>query len=110
MVRENERIGITGFELTYQRDERLSLGCGASVAGRAVAVETALVADADAVPVVVAAVSSDLSLGASCLDSAVTPHHVVVTYTLPAAATVPLVYLLSAGGLARTYSAAVDDE
>ena len=78
-------IGIVGAEALQQLYHRALLGLGAGVGGMAVAVEAALVADADAVGVVAEGVGTRRLLGTAGKDFAVLRDVVVVADGLEAA-------------------------
>ena len=77
-------IGIVGAEALQQLCHRALLGLGAGVGGMAVAVEAALVADADAVGVVAEGVGARHFLGTAGIDFAVFGDVVVVADGLEA--------------------------
>ena len=75
-----------------------------------VGVKSAFVADAEAVLVVVLAVSTDVGFSPSGLNAAVATHDIVIAYALPPALAVPLVNLPCARCLAGAHGTAMDDQ
>ncbi len=73
-------------------------------------VKSAFVADAEAVLVVVLAVSTDVGFSPSGLNAAVATHDIVIAYALPPALAVPLVNLPCARCLAGAHGTAMDDQ
>lgn len=73
-------------------------------------VKSAFVADAEAVLVVVLAVSTDFEFSPSGLNAAVATHDIVIAYALPSALTVPLVNLPCARYLAGSHGTAMDNQ
>ena len=106
----NASIGVTGFKLFQQGLQGSLLGGSAGVAMLTPSVESALVADAEAVPVVMQAVGPNHALGTTGLNGAVPPDAVVIADALPATTAVPLVNLLSTRGLVGPDGRAVDDD
>ena len=84
-VADDLGIGIVGAEALQQLYHRALLGLGAGVGGMAVAVEAALVADADAVGVVAEGMGTRHLLGTAGIDFAVFGDVVVVADGLEAA-------------------------
>ena len=103
MMRHDDRPWIPPLELPHQRDQRTLLRLRPRVRRLAQGVQTTLVADPDAMPVVVQAVRSHLRLGPSPLDGSIPPHHIVVADATPAPLAVPRVNLLRARRLAGPY-------
>ena len=75
-----------------------------------VGVKSAFVADAEAVLVVVLAVSTDVGFSPSGLNAAVATHDIVIAYALPSALAGPLVDLPCARCLAGAHGTAMDDQ
>ena len=75
-----------------------------------VGVKSAFVADAEAVLVVVLAMSTDDGFRPSGLNAAVATHDIVITYALPSALAVPLVNLPCARCLAGAHGTAIGDQ
>ena len=73
-------------------------------------VKSAFVADAEAVLVVVLAVSTDVGFSPSGLNAAIATHDIVIAYALPSALAVPLVNLPCARCLAGAHGTAMDDQ
>ena len=96
MMRHDDRPWILPLELPHQRDQRTLLRLRPRVRRPAQGVQTTLVADPDAMPVVVQAVRSHLRLGPPPLYGSVPSHHIVVADTTPAPLAVPRVNLLRA--------------
>ena len=90
-VADNFGFGIIMFQCAEQCEESLFLGRGTGVSGAASLVETALVADADGMGVVVAGVGSDHRLGATEVELTVAGDVVVVAAAFPAASLMHLV-------------------
>ena len=86
--------GIASFQFTYESDEGLLLLWCSGVGWLSVGVQSALVADADAVLVHTCAVCSCLAFRSAKLDCAVSAHHVVIAYHSPSLRLVPSVNLL----------------
>ena len=75
-----------------------------------IGVKSAFIADAEAVLVVVLAVSTDIGFCPSGLNAAVATHDIVIPYALPTALAVPLVNLPCARCLAGAHGTAMDDQ
>ena len=73
-------------------------------------VKSAFVADAEAVLVVVLAMSTDDGFRPSGLYASVTTHDIVIADALPSALAVPLVNLPCARCLAGAHGTAMDDQ
>ena len=75
-----------------------------------IGVKSAFVADAEAVLVVVLAVSTDFEFRPSGLNAAIATHDIVIADALPSALAVPLVNLPCARCLAGAHGTAMDDQ
>lgn len=75
-----------------------------------IGVKSAFVADAEAVLVVVLAMSTDFEFSPSGLNAAVATHDIVIAYALPSALAVPLVNLPCARCLAGSHGTAMDNQ
>lgn len=73
-------------------------------------VKSAFIADAEAVLVVVLAMSTDFEFSPSGLNAAVATHDIVIAYALPSALAVPLVNLPCARCLAGSHGTAMDNQ
>ena len=73
-------------------------------------IKSAFIADAEAVLVVVLAVSTDVGFSPSGLNAAIATHDIVIAYALPSALAVPLVDLPCARCLAGAHGTAMDDQ
>ena len=82
---EDDGRGELVVETGEEGSQGLTLGRGAGVAGMACRIQTAFVADADGVLVVVLAVGSDLLEGTAFMDLTVTGDIVVIADVFPAA-------------------------
>ena len=101
---------IACFELFQEGLQRLLLGWRARVAWMPIGVKSAFVADAEAVLVVVLAMSTDDGFRPSGLYASVTTHDIVIADALPSALAVPLVNLPCARCLAGSHGTAMDDQ
>lgn len=79
-VTDDEGVGIVGAETLEERLHCGFLGRRAGVGGAPLSVESALVADTDAVGVVAAGVGAGLALGAAGIEHAVTGDVVVIAH------------------------------
>ena len=75
-----------------------------------VGVKSAFVADAEAVLVVVLAMSTDFEFSPSGLNAAIATHDIVIANALPSALAVPLVNLPCARCLAGSHGTAMDNQ
>ena len=75
-----------------------------------IGIKSAFIADAEAVLVVVLAVSTDDGFRPSGLYASVTTHDIVIADALPSALAVPLVNLPCARCLAGAHGTAMDDQ
>ena len=75
-----------------------------------IGVKSAFIADAEAVLVVVLAVSTDDGFRPAGLYASVTTHDIVIAYALPSALAVPLVNLPCARCLAGAHGTAMDNQ
>ena len=90
---------------------RLPLRAGAGVGGTTLHVQSAFVADADAVAVVILAVGTHHFQWTTDFNGAVAADHIVITATvLPTTGPVPAVDFAHAALLIRTHGGAVDDD
>ena len=106
---EGARVGAA--ELLEECAEGCTLFRCAGVGRFAADVETSLIADADAVAVVVPAVRTDEVFRATGFDGTVTPYDVVVADAVAIASRpVPLVYLCRAARLVGLHRRAMDDD
>ena len=103
-------IGVVGLQGAEKGDEGTLLGRGAGVGITATFVETAFVADADGVGVVVAGVGTDLRLVAALVQLAVAGDVVVVATAFPAFCLVTGIQCLEREILVAASGAAVDDD
>ena len=101
--------GVCPVQILQQPAECSLLRLGARVGRLAADVQTALVADAYRVGVVVHAVGTDHLLWASRLYLSVTTDHVVIAYTLPSLLPVPAVDLFRRRGLVGPHCRTVDN-
>ena len=106
---DNLGIRIVLFQRDEQRVESELLGWGAGVVGTPLLIETALVADADGVGVVVAGVCADHLLGTAEVQLSVAGDVVVVAAALPATGFVHLVEPFQRNMLVRSRCRAVND-
>ena len=90
-VADDLGVGIVLLQREEQREESFFLGRGAGVGGAAFLVETALVADADGVGVVVAGMGADHLFWTAKVELAVAGDVVVVAAAFPAFGLVHLV-------------------
>ena len=90
-VADNLGIGIVLLQREEQREESFFLGRGAGVGSAALLVETALVANADGVGVVVAGMGADHLFGAAEVELTITGDVIVVAAAFPAFGLVHLV-------------------
>lgn len=110
MMRHDDRPWVPPLELPHQREQRTLLRLRPRVRRPSLGVQATLVADPDAMPVVVQAVRPHLRLGPPPLHSPVPSHHIVVADTTPAPFAVPRVNLLRARRLAGPYRRAMNDD
>ena len=110
MMRHDDCPWVPPFELPHQREQRTLLRLRPRVRRPALGVQTTLVADPDAMPVVVQAVRPHLRLGPPPLYGSVPPHHIVVADATPAPFAVPRVNLLRARRLAGPYRRAMNND
>ena len=109
-VSQDLGVGIVELQRAEQGDEGLALLGGAGVGRTALGVEASLVADADAVGIVVAGVGSGLLLAAALVQLAVAGDVVVVAALLPATGAVHLVEHLERDVLVGPTGRTVDDD
>ena len=81
-VAQDVGIGVVYLQAAEQGDEGSTLGRGAGVGGAALLVESAFVADADGMGIVVAGVHTHLGLVAGLVHLTVTLDVVVIAYAL----------------------------
>ena len=93
VVAHDEGAGVGPVQFLQQAAERGALGLGAGVGGTAADVQSALVADAQRVAVVVHAVGADHLLGTTRLYLSAAADNVVVAYHQPPSLPVPVVNL-----------------
>ena len=87
------------------------MGVGACVLGFSFVVQSAFIADADTVAVVVLAVGTDHVFRTSCFYGAIPADDIVVADTVgEATRSMPFVNLSGRAGLVGTYGRAVDDD
>jgi hypothetical protein len=84
-------IGVINLQASEQGDEGCTLGRGTGVGSATTVVETALVADADGVGIVVPGMGTDHLFRATLMKLAITGDVVVVATAVPAFSTVHLV-------------------
>ena len=109
IMADNLGIGIVLFQRDKQRVESELLGWGAGVGGTALLIETAFVADADGVGIIMPGVGADHLFGAAEVELAVAGDVVVVAAALPAAGLVHLVKPFHGDVLVRSRCRAVND-
>ena len=110
MMRHDDCPWIPPLELPHQRDQRTLLRLRPRVRRSSLGVQATLVADPDAMPVVVQAVRPHLRLGPPPLYGSVPPHYIVVADATPAPLAVPRVNLLRARRLAGPYRRAMNND
>ena len=104
---EDGGIGIVEAEAMEEFLHRHLLSEGTSVGRFAVGIESALIADADAVGIVVSGVSANLSLRSARVEGAVLGDVIVVTNLCEATSLVARLQILNAEVLVHTGSAAM---
>ena len=109
-VTDNLCIRIVLFQRDEQRVEGEFLGRCAGVGGAAFLIETALVADADGVGIIMPGVGTDHLFGTAEVQLSVAGDVVVVAAALPAFGFVHLVELLHGDVLVGPRGRAVEDD
>ena len=102
--------GVALFQFVHQFLQGLFLGIGSRVGRMSLCIQTAFVAYAYGMLVVLAAVCSGYTLGASFLYCSVPSHYIVVAYTVPSQFSVPGIYLLGGRALPGSYARAMQDD
>lgn len=111
VVTYDKSIGIVFLQVFQQLAHRLFLFWSTGVGRLAVSIQSAFIADADGVLVVLVAVCSHHLQWATVLHRAVTTYHIVIAATiLPSASQMPLVDLLNAACLEGHHSRAVQNK
>ena len=105
----DQGIGVVYFKRTEQREESLLLGWGTGIFGYAFGIESALVADADGVGVVMAGMGPYHLLRATEVELTVAGNVVVVAAAFPATGLVHLVEIIQRQVLVRARCRAVND-
>ena len=107
---DNLSIGIVLFQRDKQCVESELLGWCPGVVGTSLLIETALVADADGVGIIMPGVGTDHLLRTAEVQLSVAGDVVVVAAALPATCLVHLVELLHGDVLVRSRCRAVNDD
>ena len=111
VVTEDEGVRVARQEVTDEVDEGCFLGFRPGVGWLATGIKTSFVADADGVLVMVLAVCSHHTLGATWLYAAIPADDIVITNAKSKPLSpVPLVNLSSRGGLVRTHGRTMNDD
>lgn len=109
-VTDNRGFGIVYTEVPEKVEHGGLLGFGAGVGRTALTVETALVADADAVGVVAAGMGTGLALGTTGIEHAVAGDVVVVAHRTETARLVARLQRLKREAAVGTCGRAMDDD
>ena len=109
IMADNLGIGIVLFQRDKQRVESELLGWGAGVGGAAFLIETALVADADGVGIIMPGVGADHLFRTAEVQLSVAGDVVMVAAALPATGLVHLVEPFQRNMLVRSRCRAVND-
>ena len=107
VVSKYQGAGVALFQFVQQFLQGLFLCLGSRVGRMSLCIQTTLVAYSYGMLVVLAAVCSGYTLGASFLYCSVPSHYIVVAYSVPAQFPVPAVYLQGRGTLLGLYARAV---
>ena len=99
----DEGFGITAFEYGEELTEGCTLCGGSCVGGLTEDVESAFVADADGMGIMVLAMGADLVFTTSGFDGAVATYDIMIADLFPTSGAVPEVYLTCRTGLSGTH-------
>lgn len=103
-------LWITQFQVFYQGKQGFLLFLCTGVSWISLRVQTSLVAYSYRMLVVLFAVAARLLFGSSVLYAAISPHHIMITYSLPPQRPMPSVYLPGGGILPGLYTRAMNDD
>ncbi len=109
MMPHDKRIREIGMHAFYEFTQGFDLLRRTRVSFFARRIKTALIADADGMPVMPYAVGTNFVQSPACLHRAVTTHHIVVADALPAFVLMPVVNVLGRAPLPGTDSRAMND-
>ena len=110
VMTDNHGFGISSVQFLKESSHSSLLSLGAGVGGLTADVETALVADAYRVGIVVLAVGTDHPFRTAWLYRSVTTDHVVVAYAeVKSSLAMPCIDLSDRGGLVRPHCRTMND-